>query len=248
MNNSQACGLSKRNASHHSSLRWVTLAALVLMCLVSGSAYAWDREYDRRQYFEADRVAYKHPYGFGEFVRLGPNRWSEHNPDGAFSFEERYRYRGAVQLYDVTRDIWIVLDLSRHAIHVSQGGAPFGYLYPIISDAGEPRSRSYRHDEVRPDGRGYRQPTRAAGRSFERVYYSHPNGGGEFFRVGSKKWIERNPDGVFWFDERGRNNGRVELYDRTRDVRILIDPGHRSIRLSQSGAPYQYLYATLSYY
>jgi hypothetical protein len=46
--------------------------------------------------------------------------------------------------------------------------------------------------------------------------------GGFFQDRGDKKWIEKNPDATFHFEEKKRNDDFVELHDKKRDYTVRI--------------------------
>lgn len=223
----------------------VLLAVLVLL---AENAEAGHNEYARLPYAEVDRLVYTHPLGYGEFIRMSRNRWAEVNPDGVFSFEEYSGDRKSVWLHDATRNVWIVLDLEGRAVRFSQHGSAFAFLYPIVPSASRPEIRSMR--SVRHQWRVRPARTWADNRdgSVSKIRYRHQNGAGVFVQIAPRQWLERNPDGQFRLDEKGRYDQTIELHDPLRNIWVLIDLGGRSISMARSGEPYRYRYATENYY
>ena len=221
----------------------VTLAALLTaLTFISAPAYAGHDDYVSAQYVE--QVVYRHPNGAGEFVQVSTDRWSEYNPDGTFSFEERFRDSGAIWLYDATRNTWIVLDIAAGMIRVSQGGKPLGDLYSIVDQWGQHLHQAERY---LASGRATESTGGNAGWALNQVSYRHRFGPGKFVQIGPTQWIERNPDGQFWFEESARFGDGVELYDHMRDVRMLIDLRRQYVLRSQQGSQYQDVYAISGY-
>jgi hypothetical protein len=122
--------ISHRTAQYRHPALQRLVAALALATVIAWPAHACDG--GSEPYVDITRVDYWHPYGTGAFVKHGANYWSEINPDGSFSFEEHYRSRDSVHLYDASRDTWIVLDLSTRSIQISQNRRPFSHLYAMI--------------------------------------------------------------------------------------------------------------------
>lgn len=63
-------------------------------------------------------------------------------------------------------------------------------------------------------------------------YYYGP--GGTFVNVGSGKWVEKNRDGTFHFDETGRDEWSV--YIKRGSVRVKLDMWKKSVDLLRNGS------------
>lgn len=71
-------------------------------------------------------------YRLGRFSKTGPNRWSEVNSHGHFSFEQIGQDAWSLYLKDLNRnEIYIQIDLWRNMICLRSGSQPWRDLYPI---------------------------------------------------------------------------------------------------------------------
>jgi hypothetical protein len=66
--------------------------------------------------------------------------------------------------------------------------------------------------------------------------------GGNFKKVGKRRWRESSPDGTFDFVEEARGETSVMLYDASRDYYIQIDLQGMQVLLGEGGQQYRPLY------
>lgn len=143
----------------------------------------------------------------GAFVQLNQNDWVENGPNSSIGFKEVGRDDWSVYLEDISRGVSIQLDLWRKKIVYTDTASSFD-LYDITTA---------RPDEIN----GY-----AASR------VRHANGG--FFHIKPGKWVEDNGSSSYTFNEVGRDEWSVYLYDPNRLVSIQLDLYTKEIKYTDS--------------
>ncbi len=72
-------------------------------------------------------------------------------------------------------------------------------------------------------------PALAAGRS----EWRHDSG--NFQNTVGIQWVEKSPDGTFYFREVHRSDGAVDLYDRTRDCTVRLTANSCYVKFGEGG-------------
>lgn len=143
----------------------------------------------------------------GAFVQLNQNDWVENRTGSSIGFKETGRDDWSVYLYDGSRGISIQLDLWRNKIVYTDATQTFD-LYNITSA---------RPDEIN-------------GFAASRIRHS----AGGFFHIKPGRWVEDNGPRSFTFNEVGRDEWSVYLYDPNRLVSIQLDLYTKQIKYKDS--------------
>ncbi len=136
-------------------------------------------------------------YSQGGFVQLNRSQWAENNKDGSFSFNEIRRDDWTVFLQDPSRGVSIRLDFHRNEIIYSDATQTF-VLYQMVPVA-PPKDNAFLARRV-------------------------ANEFSVFLNSGLRSWTETNAIGEqFTYAEEGRDEWSVFLFDKTRNLYIVLD-------------------------
>jgi hypothetical protein len=69
--------------------------------------------------------------------------------------------------------------------------------------------------------------------ALDRFVWRHA--GGHFENTVGNRWVEKSPDGTFYFNEVRRAPGFVELYDGSRDCYVRLTADHCYVKFGGGG-------------
>lgn len=157
----------------------------------------------------------------GKFVANGGNSWTEMgNNGGRFNFKETHRDDWSVYLVDSSRNVTLQLDLHTKMIYYSDPNTPRRPQY-AITNVSAPQATV-------PNSSGG-----INGRNVSKVWYP----GGNFKHKGSGRWVEKNDNGKYNFQETHRDDWSVYLVDNSRGVNIQMDLHTKEIYYSDANTP-----------
>lgn len=159
-------------------------------------------------------------YNGGAFVRVSSKYWMQNSLDAPVVYEEVGRDEWSVYLRDASRQVDIQLDLHRSEVIFTDPSRTF--VYAAIT--------SFNPHDVN-------------GFSATRIRHSS----GRFSQLSPTRWVEddgvsNNGTGSFAFDEVGRDEWSVYLYDANRQVNIQLDLYRKEIIYSDVNTPPTSLY------
>ena len=180
----------------------------------------------------------------GRIFKKSDGMWVEKGHDGGrFEFEETRRDDTIVYLYDRARKVKLRLDLKRRKVVFTDATQSFD-LYDITGTSHESQTGSapYPTRPMTPTPPSYSpvpKSTQTAsginGYNVKRVFLPK----GTISLKGNGVWIEKGNDGArFEFEETGRDEWSVYIFDRSRNVRLQLDLHRKKVVYSDATQSY----------
>jgi hypothetical protein len=151
-------------------------------------------------------------YAGGRFEQTAAAAWTEINNDGEYRFSETARDEWSVYLFDEGRALGVQIDLHTSTIYFWTPDVERTALYEITA-----REAGAKPDPA--DIAGSRAPAGVTGWNVARVEHV----GGAFTENAQGGWTEISPNGERAFDQTGRDQWSVYLFDPVQNAGIQLD-------------------------
>ena len=175
-------------------------------------------------------------YPGGAFRQSGWREWQETDARGQvrYRFTEQSRDDWSVYLFDASRNVSVQLDLHRKKISVGVGNQPRVDFYNITNVAANPNL------PTNDPGIGG-VPTTVKGFNVGQVLHL----GGSFRHLGNGRWQEYTSNGhkTHRFQEQGRDEWSVYLFDHSRNIALQLDLHEKKILIGVGNGPKAVLHA-----